>query len=365
NAYPVAWLGPGVGADSSIHLGFVRALKLHEPFVVRFNIEGKPQEAEMKVPMPLWPGFSTLTGLLRMADAHFGARQFLEAKAVAEQGLQNDVLKVFPEYSRFREIRTQSFEGFLTEAKSKVDSILRGTGTLKEKIAAVDASGPDFRFVADSISHSLFGIAPDNPTVVPIFARAGAELDRMSVVRDSLQNALDNQNVQWIIDGGATGRTGYLYQYMIEALAYAFSSVDFTDTSRTGLQCSISEDLRARLEKHTLTESYETFLRLSIERHKNGLSLFHPDFLPNLQRDTAAFPLPYYSILKAVHDYFDEQYETAEEEIFRVFTTCYDPEISARLDDMRVMIGIRRGFFPPEALRTMEEAAAAEAQGNR
>jgi len=84
--------------------------------------------------------------------------------------------------------------------------------------------------------------------------------------------------------------------------------------------------------------------------------LFPIDFLPNLKKDTLSFPLPYYSMLKAVNDFYYGNLANAKEEIFRIFRTCYDQELIGRFDMMRVIIGNREQHISPEILKMLGEA---------
>jgi tetratricopeptide (TPR) repeat protein len=94
---------------------------------------------------------------------------------------------------------------------------------------------------------------------------------------------------------------------------------------------------------------------------QTNLPMFPVEFLPNLRKDTASFPQPYYSLLKAVNDYYYGNLKGTMDEMSRVFLTCTDPELNARMDHMRVMIGIRRGQAPAEVVRLLEDGERLEA----
>jgi tetratricopeptide (TPR) repeat protein len=100
------------------------------------------------------------------------------------------------------------------------------------------------------------------------------------------------------------------------------------------------------------------------DRWKKRLALFPPEFLINLNRDTAQFPLPYYSVLKAVNDFFSSNFVVANAEIFRVMKTSYDHDLTSRMDDLRVLIDTRAKRIPNEVLTHMIDGQTAEEKGN-
>jgi tetratricopeptide (TPR) repeat protein len=206
------------------------------------------------------------------------------------------------------------------------------------------------------LPRSEWTIGSLDPTVAPILDRSRNALTQIANIRDSLQRVLDDQNVRWIIEGSASGKNGYLYIYMIETLGSAFSSLNFADTALTELKVSIPADYQARLTKYNITESYETFIRMCNERYQTHLPIFPIDFLPNLKKDTTSFPLPYYSMLKAINDYLYGNFTSAKEEIFRVFRTCYEPELNSRFDMMRMRMIIREQNVSQEVLKMLNEA---------
>jgi len=143
---------------------------------------------------------------------------------------------------------------------------------------------------------------------------------------------------------------------MIETLASAFSSLNFADTAATELKMKIPEEYQARLTKYNDTESYETFIRICSERWQTHLPIFPIDFLPNLKKDTISFSQPYYSMLKAVNDYYYGNFAGVKQEIVQIFRTCYDQEIIGRFDMLRVIISIREQHISPEVMKMFDEA---------
>jgi tetratricopeptide (TPR) repeat protein len=94
------------------------------------------------------------------------------------------------------------------------------------------------------------------------------------------------------------------------------------------------------------------------------LTLFPVYFLPNLRRDTAAFPLPFYSMLKAVSDYYTGNLSACKDDIVGVFRTCYVTELLHRFDNLRVIVNWRLNRVPPNVFRLMGEGDSLRAEQN-
>jgi tetratricopeptide (TPR) repeat protein len=118
----------------------------------------------------------------------------------------------------------------------------------------------------------------------------------------------------------------------------------------------ISDDYQARLVKYDIAMSYETFIRICNERFQTHLPIFPIDFLPNLKKDSVSFQLPYYSMLKAVNDYYYGNFAGAKKEIIRIFRTNYESDINSRFDLMRVVITNRERHISPEVMAMFQEA---------
>lgn len=365
--FQIAWKGEIVSDSigTSILVGFPKDLKLHQLFLVQFALGDATSQAECKVSQEYWPGYSKVVGALNTGGKAFDEKRYRDAITSFERALQDESLQIFPQFTDLRDKRTQAFQQYSADSWTAFASALGAEKqNLKEKIAQVEQFKPVFRFVADSLPSTALAISPTDPAVKPLIDQARDALARIAVVRDSLQRVLDEQNVRWIIEGSATGKTGYLYQYMIEALTYACSSLDFADTAAGPLKTTLPEDIQARLAKYDLTESYETFLRQCGERRQRHTAMFPAEFLNNLQKDSAAFTLPFYSMLKAVNDFYSGNLAGAREEIFKIFRTSYDTELSSRFDQMRIFIDLRQRATPSDVLKTLEEALAAERAGN-
>ncbi|MEK6755074.1 MAG: tetratricopeptide repeat protein [Bacteroidota bacterium] len=385
--FQIAWKGEIISDSlgTSILVGFPKELKLHQLFLVQFELSEATSQGEFKVPQEYWPGYLKVVGALNAGEKAFEEKRYRDAIASYEQALRDESLQIFPQYSDLRDKRTQAFQQYNTDSWSAFASALGSEKqSLKEKIAQAEQFKPVFRFVADSLPNVALAINPTDPTVKPLIDQARDALTRVAAVRDSLQRVLDEQNVRWIIEGGATGKTGYLYQYMIEALTSAFVYLDvwsrpvtaledpstresafgWCDTTTGALKVTLPQEIQSRLAKYNLTESFETFLRQCNERRQRHSTLFPAEFLNNLQRDSADFALPFYSMLKAVNDFYAGNLAGAKEEIFKIFRTSYDTELSARFDQMRVFINLRQRGTPSDVLKVLEEATAAEKAGN-
>lgn len=361
--FTVEWKNEFKEGDSTLLIGFAKRLRLDQPIRIEFQEGEAPFEAEMKIPAELWPGYSGLKNLESLAARALAMQRFNDVIAAYDQILSYSLYSIFPAYGSFLDKRTSVFSTiFDTNWNSLSVSVRDPQMQLKAKIAMIDSIVPAFQFVQDSLPNAALGVTRETSGVAPIMDNARNAVAWSKTKRDSLQAALDDQNVRWIYNGSVAGRTGFQYQTVLEAISYAFSSLDFTDTASAVLVFTISEEQRGNLMKNNLIDSYDTFLRLTNDRHKLGLSLFPPDFLSNVQKDTASFRLPFYSMLKAVDEYYNLRFDEAVKEVFRIFRISYDTEVSARYDQMRIMIQVRRGEFRSEVMRLLQEAAALETQ---
>ncbi len=357
--FQIAWKGDIVveGAVTSILIGFPKTVKLNQLFLFQYPLGTGMSQAEVKVPQDLWPGFALLNQLNKQAEDASNAKQFKTAIGTYEMILSNPDLQIFPLYSDVKSNRTKVFDGFYTDTWTSFQGVVGNAQMeLKEKIGQIDRFKPMFQFFIDSLPRAVWGVGALDVAVSPILDKARSTLGEIQTMRDSLQRGLDTKNTSWIIGGGATGKDGFKYQYMIETLAYAFSSMDFSDTSVTQLKLRVPEVQVARLAKYSISESYDTFIRICADRFQSRLPIFPIDFLPNLRKDTAFFPLPYYSMLKAVNDYYYGTLSSAKDEVFKVFRTCYEPELNYRFDQLRVMIMIREQKIPVEITKMLQEA---------
>jgi tetratricopeptide (TPR) repeat protein len=79
------------------------------------------------------------------------------------------------------------------------------------------------------------------------------------------------------------------------------------------------------------------------------LTLFPVEFLPNLRKDSAAFALPYYSMLKGVNDYYSGNFASCRNEVRAVFRSCYAQELLGRFDSLRLAAEWRLKGVSPDA----------------
>jgi tetratricopeptide (TPR) repeat protein len=360
----IAWQGDLVTGDSSlVLLGFPKSIKLSQPFFFQCPVDETIIEAQYKVPQELWPGYSLVTKLADEANIAISTKRFRQAIGLYENILGNDSLRVFPQYDEAKERRTKCFGAYYNDTWSSFESAVENTQLdLKSRIALVDGFRPEVKYILDSLPRAAWGIGSLDSTVVPILDKCRSADAQIGAIRDSLQRVLDDQNIRWIVDGSTSGKNGYLYIYMIETLASAFSSLDFGDTTSGKLKVRIPEDYQARLAKYNITESYQTFIRICNERYQTHLPIFPIDFLPNLKKDSAAFPLPYYSMLKAVNDYYYGNYASARDEIYRIFRTCYEPELNYRFDMMRVIITMHDQHVSLDILKMLDDAEQMESK---
>jgi tetratricopeptide (TPR) repeat protein len=359
---PIAWNGEIIaGGNNSILVGFAKTIKLNQLFLFQCPIDDAMSQVEFKVPQEFWPGFTLVNDLAKQAETAGTARRYKSAITSYEQILANATLKIFAQYDEYKSKRTQCFDNFYNETSAAFQAAAANAQMdLKARIALVDGFKPTFKYILDSLPRAEWNIGSLDTAVAPILDRCRFSLAQATSFRDSLQHALDDQNVRWIIEGSATSKNGYRYVNIIETLASAFSSVNFADTLVTELKTRIPEEHRARLAKYNDTESYETFIRICNERWQTHLPIFPIDFLPNLKKDTISFAQPYYSMLKAVNDYYYGNFTSAKEEILQIFRKCYDPEIIGRFDMLRVIITDRELHISPDVMKMLDEAEQLE-----
>jgi tetratricopeptide (TPR) repeat protein len=367
-ALQIGWKGDPVtdSAGALILVGFPKELKLQLPFTAQFRLGDSTSQGAFSIPQEYWPGYPVLMDAMKATDKAMDEKRFRDAIAGCELALRTDLLQIFPQITQFQEHRTQAFERLHDQGLSSLaDVIASDKKSLKDKIADLDQMKPTFQFILDSLPNQALKVTASDSSVKRLLDHANLAIAKTRIMRDSLQRALDDQNVRWIIEGSATGKNGDHYQTMIEALAYAFSSVDFADTTGTVFSKIVAPpEIKERLAKSELEESFATFVRQCSERRQRRVPLFPTEFLNNLSRDTASFSLPYYAMLRAINDYYAGYYSTAKEQIIAVFRTSYDHELSSRFDQMRILIDLRQRGIRPEVLRLLDEGAAAENAGN-
>jgi tetratricopeptide (TPR) repeat protein len=349
------------GGNYAIAIGFPKTFKLHLPFSFQFPIEETVNQAVFIVPQELWPGYTLITDLAKQAESAAATKQYKTALRLYDQILSDQNLQIFPQYEEAKKLRTQCFDGFHNETSLAFQAAAANTQIdLNSRIGLIDALKPNFKMILDSLPRAEWSIGSLDSTVAPILDNCRNSLTHLTSYRDSLQHVLDDQNVKWIIEGSSTGRNGYLYMYMIETLASAFSSINFADTVSTELRMKIPEEYQARLAKYDIALSYETFIRICNERYRMHLPILSVDFLSNLKKDSLSFPLPYYSMMKAVNDFYYHDWTSAKKEIIRIFRTNYDQEINSRFDMLRIIIALREQHLSPDIIKMFEDAEELE-----
>jgi|GEM_PF-663052 len=365
--YPIASAGEIMSDTTStfVFLGFPKELKLYLPFSSQFRLPDSTIEVGFVIPEEYWPGYSLLTEALKSTERAIEEKRYHDAIGGCEQALRTEAFLIFPQVTQFRGRRTHTFESFHNQGISTlVEVISSDKKPLKERIGQLDEVKKTFQFVLDSLPNPQLDITAADSAVKRLLDYATIATNRIRTVRDSLQRALDDQNVRWIVEGSATGKNGSQYQYMVETLAYAFSSMDFSDTTVNPQKLVLPPEIQARLTKENLDESYTTFVRQCSARVQRRLPMFPPEFLTNLRKDTASFFLPYYSMLQAVNDYYAGTMDSGKTEITNIFRSCYDPELTARFDQMRILLDTRRVGGKSEALKVLAQAAIEESAGN-
>jgi Tfp pilus assembly protein PilF len=337
---------------------------LNKPFAFEYPLDNGVARIEVNVPQEYWAGYSKVTKYFDAGDKALSALRYKEAIADFNTILGDQGLAIFPVYSTVREKRLEGFTKYFDEKFDSLSKTMADGADIKQKIAANVEAVPKFQFVADSLADQSLGISATDVTIAPLMEKARSSIQRSHAALDSLHQALDDFNVRWIIAGSSGGRIDFKYKYIVEALAYAFASVNFADSTAREMAFAMPEELSGRLKKYNLEESYETFVRIANGRWKNKLALFPPEFLVNLVKDSTQLPLPYYSVLAAVNDFYSSNFADAKKEIFQVMKTSYDHDLTNRMDELRILIDTREKKIPNEVLAHMRDGEAAEEKGN-
>ncbi len=363
--FPIQWNSNLIATgNGGVILGFSKDVKLYKLMLFQCPMGETINQSEMSVPQEYWPGFSFLQWNLQQADQYVQNQEFRKALWHLDQIVSNNMMKIFPQYDSSKLVRVATFEKMHNYVINSFENIFKEEGTvnLKATIGQIDSFKPILQYILDSLARPMWGISSLDGTVAPLLLRARETMLRIGTVRDSLQQVLDEETIRWLMTSSSTGKNGFLYQYMIETLTYAFASLPFEDTTMTTLVVRIPEEMMQRLQKNNLTETYETFLRVCNERLGMRLPLFPVEFLPNLKKDSTSFSLPYYSMLKAVNDYYSSNWNEAQNEILKIFKTSYDTDLNARFDLLRVVILNRSSSLTPEITGLLREAQQAEAK---
>ncbi len=352
------------GDSTIVLIGFEKTFALNKPFAFEYPLDNGVAKIEISVPQEYWAGYAKATKYFDLGDRVLSDFRYKEAIANFNIILGDQSLAIFPIYSSCKEKRLESFSKYFEGVFDSLAKTMASGADVKQKIAANAETAPKFQFVADSLADPSLGISASDAAIAPLMEKARTAIQRSHAALDSLHQALDDLNVRWIIAGSSGERVDFKYKYVVEALAYAFASVNFADSAATEMTFTIPEELSGRLKKFNLEESYETFVRIAGEHWKNKSALFPPEFLSNLIKDSTQFPLPYYSVLAAVNDFYSSNFSDAKKEIFQVMKTSYDHDLTNRMDDLRILIDTREKKIPNEVLVHMRDGEAAEEKGN-
>lgn len=352
------------GEHYSLHLSATKGLLIHQPFTFSVPLEKRVSSAEMTVPQEFWPGYKKFNALRTQGDAAVAAAKYLDAAQAYEQLVSDKALAIFPAYEGTFQQRYSVYRSYLDGLRSAFDANLAGTDAIKQKITVTEDLITKFASVsANAVKEASVNAATRDSSVM---MRDEAQMmgDRAVFVRDSLNQAMDEQTIRWIVAGSTAGKVDFKYKYVIETLASAYLSVNFADTSAATLKTVVSEDLTARLQKYSLLGSYETFLRVVNKRWKEKQPMFPEGFLTNLVRDTAQFPLPFYSMLRAVESYYTGDFAAAKNEITQVMRKSYAYDLTERIDQLRILINTMERGVPGEVLQRIKDGGKAEERGD-
>jgi len=328
------------------------------------DLGDEPNQKQLVVPEDYWPGYSLLTSLLSRADSSANTRQYKQAIGTYNELLEKTDLKIFPRYQNVFKLRTQQFSNFFDATfHSLVMTITQPALSTKEKMNQVDTFVPDFRFVLDSLPSASLQISPADSGVHSLVDEANEAILRAKSYDDSLLVVFDNQNTQWIIEGNLMGTNGFDYQHIVPILSYAFSSLDFSD-STTAFKCSLTDEMQTAMTKYKLNDPYESFVRVCTNRFQRKLPIFPGDFLPNLRRDSSAFSLPYFAMLQSIEDFYKKDFASSKDELKNVFRSCDDLAFLARFHQLWIILDIRLAEVPPVVIAMLQETKKAEIQND-
>lgn len=341
-----------------------KTVLLYKPFSFIFPIDKVIVRDTMNVPQEYWPGFTKFTQLSGDAEKGAAENKLNDALVSYETLLHDQSFIIFPDVETISMKRLTIYQKLFGDHSQKFKEMLADRTTeTKQKIASIEEFIVKFSFVADNAANEKFLNQKTKPGADELVEHATALVTRSTFVRDSLAQSLDEQTVRFIVLGSSAGRIDFRYKYIIETAAYAYSSVNFEDTSATSLKVVVSEELTARLQKYALMNAYETFLRVVNNRWAAKKPMFPDGFLKNLVKDTSQFSLPFYSVLKAVQDFYKRDYASAKIEIHQVMKKSYAYELTERMDQLRILINTIEKNVPAEVLQRIKEGYRAEERG--
>jgi predicted negative regulator of RcsB-dependent stress response len=363
--FPLEWKGQFSSMDSTVLLAFSRDLRLNEPFEFSISWEEDTFSAAFEVPPTLWPGYNRLEELTRASHEMRGAGRYRTAIASIDTALSDPELQGFPQLTGLRNGRTALFVLLANVAVARLDSMIENSSaSLEDRVSVAASSESDLSFAADSLQARSLGILGEDPATVTLALRLRTQAARAMIVRDSLQQQLDRTRIRWILEKGNHSKNGLLYSHMIEAIAYAFSSIDFFDTTQSQFSFELPPQIEQRLKLEELTDDYQVFLRVCNDRHRLGVPIFPVGFLPSLRKDTAKHVLPLYYMLQGVADYWSGNYGDARTASLTVLRKASDSLIASRFDMVRMATALRLEHYPEPAVESFLAARQQLALGD-
>ncbi len=341
-----------------------KTLLLHQPMNFNFSLQKNVETVALQIPQEYWPGYKKFIQLKQEGEKAFDGKKYQEALTPFEQLLLDRTLAIFPEYEQMYLKRLAALQRMVDEQIQKFRETLSDkSANTKQKISLTEEFIKKFTAMCENAAKESFQNLQTKDSSQILLESTKGLIERTSMVRDSLNQALDEQSIRWIVQGSSAGKIDFKYKYVIETFAYAYLSVDFADTTASALKVVVSEDLTARLQKYSLMNSYETFLRIVNKRWGAKQPMFPEGFLQNLAKDTAQFPLPFYSMLKSVEEYYNKNYRTAKQEIIHVMRKSYAYELTERIDQLRILINTIEKNVPMEVLQRIKDGYRAEEKG--
>ena len=350
---------------SFVLFGFPKSLRLDRSWLFQVRSGDSVYSTEMVVPERFWPGYGILFATLREAERALSAGEFSRAINCYDRIIGKSALDIFPEAHEARALRTAAFRGILDGLKARLHSLQAGPpDQLRQRIAGLDALRIPCAFISDSLPRPAWGILASEPAVTGVLEETRRVQMQSAAGRDSLQQVFDDQTIRWILEGSVSGKTGFQYQTMIEALAHAFASLPPSDSSSQPLRVHLPDEIRTRLQKLNIIDAFDTFIRVCGERLHRQLPIFPTEFLPNLRKDSSFFPLPYDAMFRAVQAFHAGSFLTAQIEVRNIIRTCYDPVLVSAFDRLRASCVLRNDPACADIVRLIADADSAERSQN-
>lgn len=353
------------GDSTAILIAFSKELKLDQPVVFQFPQDEEIASAELTIQERFWPGYDHYVAAFQLGNNAVDEGKYKEAIRTYDEILGEPGSEPFSFHSDVVRNRTRSFSEHLDgslDAFSKLTSdpnvqlseMIQRTGRILESVS----------FVVDSLWNSAVDLTADAEALENLSGRAHNTRGRIRLLIEAYRRQLNERSTRWIIEGSASGASPFKYIYMIETLAYAFTSLNVEDTAATAFLPSLPPELENRLERFGLEESYDTFIRLCNSLWQSKRQLYPQGFLENVRKDSSYFVQPYYFILKSVRDCFGRNLAECRKSVQQALLSCFDLELTQRLDHLRQLSLYHEASLDPEARTFLEQGKQLEAEGN-